>query len=186
MDNFPNIEEVHNMLDEIAEEIPSEFFKDLNEGVVLLPQYKVHPESMGSKVLYIMGEYSISITGRNIKMYYGSFKRVHRNRTREYIYNELKETLVHEFTHHLESLAGEKGLEIKDKEALKKYGKEKRKRRIIISIYTFSLVSNPNSLLWTYQVRVPGPPRLHILLLQKFHRCGFRGNLRSFSIYHCI
>ena len=30
MDGFPSIEEVHAMLDEIAEGLPSEFFKKLN------------------------------------------------------------------------------------------------------------------------------------------------------------
>lgn len=121
MDNFPTIEEVHIMLDEIAEGIPSEFFKDLNEGIVLLPYYKIHPESKVSRPLYIMGEYSRSITGRNIKIYYESFKRVYKNMKKEDIYNELEETLLHEFTHHLESLAGEKGLEIKDKADLDEY-----------------------------------------------------------------
>ncbi len=124
MEQFPTIEEVHIMLDEIAEEIPSEFFKDLNEGIVLLPRHKIHPESNVSRPLYIMGEYSRSITGRNIKIYYESFKMVYKNKTREYIYNALKETLLHEFTHHLESLAGEKGLEIKDKAELDKYRKD--------------------------------------------------------------
>lgn len=76
-----------------------------------------------------MGEYSRSISGRNIKIYYGSFKRVHRNRDRDYIYKELRETLLHEFTHHLESLAGEKGLEYKDREDLEGYRDELNKRK---------------------------------------------------------
>lgn len=121
MDNFPSIEEVHNMLDNIAEELPMDIFKDLNEGIVLLPQYKIHPESKGSRVLYIMGEYSVSITGRNIKIYYGSFERTYRYRSREFIYTRLKKTLLHEFTHHLESLAGEKDLEIQDAQDLERY-----------------------------------------------------------------
>lgn len=121
MDKFPSIEEIHNILDEITEELPSDFFKKLNEGIVLLPQYKLHPKSEGSRTLYIMGEYSISVTGRNIKIYYGSFKKVYANASKETIYRQLKETLLHEFTHHLESLAGERGLEIKDKAYLDKY-----------------------------------------------------------------
>ena len=69
MDGFPSIEEVHAMLDEIAEGLPSEFFEKLNEGIVLLPRYKIHPSSRDNSRLYIMGEYSVSITGRNIKIY---------------------------------------------------------------------------------------------------------------------
>ena len=121
MNDFPTIEDVHDMLDQIATEIPVEFFHKLNEGVVLLEEYKIHPESRDRQSLYIMGEYSRSVTGRNIKIYYGSFKNVYRGASRETLYEHLKETLLHEFTHHLESLAGEKGLEIKDSQDMRKY-----------------------------------------------------------------
>lgn len=121
MTSFPDIEEVNNILDEIAEEIPKDFFTDLNEGIILLPKYKLHPESKPNNKLYILGEYRSSITGRNIVIYYGSFKRVHGNISRKRLIKELKDTLFHEFTHHLESLAGEKGLEIKDKDKLERY-----------------------------------------------------------------
>ncbi len=121
MNEFPTIEEVHEMLDKIATEIPVEFFEKLNEGVVLLEEYKIHPESRDRNSLYIMGEYSRSVTGRNIKIYYGSFRNVYRGISKEALYENLKETLLHEFTHHLESLAGERGLEIKDSQDMKKY-----------------------------------------------------------------
>ena len=39
----------------------------------------------------------------------------------EAIEEKLRETLYHEFTHHLESLGGEKGLEIEDAENLARY-----------------------------------------------------------------
>ena len=120
MFEFPIIDEVHNMLERIVEEIPKEFFKELNEGVVLLPEIKIHPDSESDNLI-IMGEYSRSFTGRNIRIYYGSFKRVYNGLSNEEVYEKLKHTLLHEFTHHLESLAGERGLEIKDEIALKKY-----------------------------------------------------------------
>lgn len=126
MDDFPSVEEVHAILDEIAEGLPREFFEKLNEGIVLLSRYKIHPSSRDNSTLYIMGEYSVSITGRNIKIYYGSFKKTYRHRSRKVIYEKLKETLLHEFTHHLESLAGEKDLEIKDAENLRRYKKKLR------------------------------------------------------------
>lgn len=121
MNDFPTIDEVHVMLDEIATEIPKEFFERLNEGVVLLDEYKIHPESRSTDSLYIMGEYCRSVTGRNIKIYYGSFKNVYRGISKDALYENLKETLLHEFTHHLESLAGERGLEVKDSESMRKY-----------------------------------------------------------------
>lgn len=124
MSNFPSIDKVERMLDKISEEIPKDFFKDLNEGVVLLPQSKIHPESRGEELL-VLGEYSRSVTGRNIKIYYGSFKKVYNGLSYEELYEELKETLLHEFTHHLESLADERGLDIKDAIRLEKYRNKK-------------------------------------------------------------
>lgn len=124
MSNFPSIDKVERMLDKISEEIPKDFFKDLNEGVVLLPQSKIHPESRGEELL-VLGEYSRSVTGRNIKIYYGSFKKVYNGLSYEELYEELKETLLHEFTHHLESLADERGLEIKDAIRLEEYRNKK-------------------------------------------------------------
>lgn len=121
MNNFPDIDEINNLLDEIAEEIPQDFFKELNEGIILLPEYKLHPESRTTDKLYIMGEYRRSITGRNIAIYYGSFEKIHFGKDKETLRQILKDTLLHEFTHHLESLAGERGLEIKDAEDLRRY-----------------------------------------------------------------
>ena len=126
MDNFPSIEEVHLMLDEISEEIPAEFFARLNEGIVLLPQHKNHPESKPNNKLYIMGEYRRSITGRNIVIYYGSFEQIYSGISETSLRQKLKDTLLHEFTHHLESLAGEKGLEIKDAQSMEKYRNKRR------------------------------------------------------------
>lgn len=121
MSDFPTIEEIHVMLDEIAEGLPEDFFKELNEGIVLLPQYKLHRESRARDRLYIMGEYSKKITGRGIVIYYGSLKRVYRKKSVEELKEKLRDVLLHEFTHHLESLAGEKGLEIKDAIDINRY-----------------------------------------------------------------
>ena len=126
MNNFPSIDEVHRILDEISEELPEAFFRELNEGVVLLPQVKLHPESRSSDKLYIMGKYVRSITGRHIIIYYGSFERVYGNLSEEALKKKLKDTLIHEFTHHMESLAGEKGLEIKDDEDMARYRNKKQ------------------------------------------------------------
>lgn len=121
MNGFPTIDEIHNILNGISEELPEAFFKELNEGVVLLPEIKLHPESRDEDKLYIMGHYVRSITGRHIVIYYGSFKRVYNNLSRDRLRDKLKETLIHEFTHHMESLAGEKGLEIKDAHDMGRY-----------------------------------------------------------------
>ncbi|MDR1754967.1 MAG: hypothetical protein LBR74_08745, partial [Eubacterium sp.] len=59
--------------------------------------------------------------GRYINIYYGSFVRARGYLDAEGQKAELRRILRHEFTHHLESLAGEKGLEIKDRIEIEKY-----------------------------------------------------------------
>nr|WP_300003406.1 metallopeptidase family protein [Tissierella sp.] len=120
MDDFPSIDEFQEILELVIETVPKEFFKKLNEGVVILPQVKIHPESRQDDLI-IMGEYSTSFTGRNIKIYYGSFKRIYKGISKEDLYKRLEDTLFHEFTHHLESLSGERGLEVKDAIKMNKY-----------------------------------------------------------------
>ncbi|MFA5522889.1 MAG: metallopeptidase family protein [Tissierellales bacterium] len=124
---FPSIDEVHEMLDQIAEEIPPYFFKQLNGGIVLLPEYKIHSESGDEDTLHILGEYCRSITGRHIVIYYGSFEKVHAGESNLTLRKKLKDILLHEFTHHLESLAGERGLEIKDYYDIQEYKKSQKK-----------------------------------------------------------
>ena len=114
------IDDVERILNEIAEEIPDEFFKNLNGGVILLEACKPHPQSAGD--LYIMGEYSNRHDmGRHICMYYGSFMRLYADVPEDVLRARLRDTLLHEFTHHLESQAGERGLEIKDEIQLDEY-----------------------------------------------------------------
>ena len=49
-------EEMEAILDEIATEFPQEFYKDLNGGIILLPEAKLN--NIGRKNdLYILGEY---------------------------------------------------------------------------------------------------------------------------------
>lgn len=124
-----SFEEVGLMLDDIAEEIPKDFYRELNGGVFLLPDTKRHPESMGGiniNDLYILGEYhndrkGLGGLGRYIVIYYGSFIRLYAGLMPEQQKDELRRVLIHEFTHHLESLAGERGLEIKDAQQIEKY-----------------------------------------------------------------
>ena len=122
--------ELGEMLDEIADELPEDLYRELNGGVILLPESKVHPESDSTNKLYIMGEYHYQSLGlgRYITIYYGSFIRVYAHKSPEKQKEELRRIVFHEFLHHLESLAGERSLEIKDAHDLIKY-KEKHKRK---------------------------------------------------------
>ena len=123
-------EEVGTMLDDIAEEIPKEFYRELNGGVFLLPETKMHPESAKNTAdnLYILGEYhndrkGMGGLGRYIVIYYGSFIKLYACLRPEQQKEHLRRVLIHEFTHHLESLAGERGLEIKDAQRINEYKK---------------------------------------------------------------
>jgi hypothetical protein len=104
---------METLLDEAASELPPEFFGELNGGVSLLPEAKFHEADMAGD-LYILGEYRHDSMGRYIVIYYGSLRAVYPDMGARAMRARLKKLLLHEFTHHLESLAGEHGLEDKD------------------------------------------------------------------------
>ncbi|MEG0251807.1 MAG: metallopeptidase family protein [Christensenellaceae bacterium] len=122
-----SIEEVNKILDEVASELPQDFFKDLNGGIILNEGYKMHPESINGD-LYIMGQYQYTTSmGRYIVIYYGSFEKVYANAGKAVLKEKLRSVLLHEFRHHLESLAGEDDLEVQDKIDLAKYKQKHNK-----------------------------------------------------------
>ena len=115
-----SIEEINEMLDEIALELPEEVFRELNGGVSLLRETKRSVADPDGG-LYTLGEYRRDQMGRYILLYYGSICIVHGGDTREDMRLNLKRVLTHELTHHLESLAGERDLEIRDEVDLDEY-----------------------------------------------------------------
>ncbi|MGL4606232.1 MAG: metallopeptidase family protein [Eubacteriaceae bacterium] len=118
-----SIDRANEILDEIAEELPQDFYKELNGGIILSEETKIHPEARHHD-LYIMGEYQRNhYIGRSIVIYYGSFSKMYAHRDEAFLREKLREVLLHEFTHHLESLAGLKDLEIEDALNLLKYRK---------------------------------------------------------------
>ena len=121
-----SFEQVGLLLDDMAEEFPPEFFQELNGGVCLLPEAKPDPEFPPGE-MYILGEYCNDMMGRYINLYYGSFAALAEQEdwTEEDWEDELWETFSHEFTHHMEGLAGERGLEIKDEAFLEEYRRER-------------------------------------------------------------
>jgi hypothetical protein len=64
--------------------------------------------------LYTLGEYRRDQMGRYIVIYYGSLCAVYGNASHKRMRKHLRNVLTHELTHHLESLAGDRSLEIKD------------------------------------------------------------------------
>ncbi|MBQ6496147.1 MAG: metallopeptidase family protein [Firmicutes bacterium] len=115
------IDEFTEEMEKISEELPEEFYNDLNGGILILPDTRVSPHSRAND-LYIMGMYRRSSSmGRFIEIYYGSFVKLFSHLPKEALIEQMREVLFHEFTHHIESLAGERGLEIKDEKQIQAY-----------------------------------------------------------------
>ena len=109
------IDRVNDLLDDMADSFPAALFDGLNGGINLLEEAKPDPEFPEGE-MYILGEYCDDLLGQYINLYYGSFAALARREgwTEEDWEEELYATLAHEFTHHIEGLAGERGLELKD------------------------------------------------------------------------
>lgn len=117
-----SFEEAGEYLDMIADEIPQELFDHLNGGVVLSPDTMPSPHGAG---LFTLGTYHNEPygLGRYIVLYYGSLRRAFGHTSRLAQQQELRKVLLHELTHHVESLAGVRDLEIKDADKIQSYRK---------------------------------------------------------------
>lgn len=121
-----SIDDMQKLMDDMTEELPPEFFDELNGGVLLLPDTILDEHSSPDDPLYIMGEYHRGgEMGRYIAIYYGSFAAVFEGLSGEYLVSELQDelrtTIRHEFRHHLESLAGADDLEREDEAHIDSY-----------------------------------------------------------------
>lgn len=123
-----DIQLYEDILEEIASKLPDDFFEKLTGGILLLEETKLHPKSGGTP-LYILGEYHRDMSGRHIRIYYGSFERVHGQDSEEQLKRELEHTLMHEFRHHFESLAGLRDLEVEDENQILDYMQRRHPRR---------------------------------------------------------
>ncbi|MDR0490515.1 MAG: metallopeptidase family protein [Oscillospiraceae bacterium] len=108
-----SINDINDILDEVADELPDEIFRELNGGVCLYPETK-HSAADPYGRLYTLGEYRRDQMGRYVVIYYGSVCAVHGDEPPDMLRDSLKKILTHELTHHLESLSGERDLEIED------------------------------------------------------------------------
>lgn len=101
------IDQVNEILDEIAEGFPAALFDGLNGGVNLLEETVEDPEFPPGE-MYILGEYCDDLLGLYINLYYGSFAALaEREDWTEAVWrDELRTTLSHELTHHMENRSG--------------------------------------------------------------------------------
>ena len=85
--------------------LPDYVREDLTGGVLVDPAEYLHPGAL-SNDLYILGTYSNAWPyGKQIILYYGSFMRTMRWAPEEDIRRQIRDTLRHEFLHHMETKA---------------------------------------------------------------------------------
>lgn len=114
-----SIDQCYDILDRMVEEYPEELLDSLNGGILLLEEALPDPEA--GEDVYIMGEYCWDEMGRYINLYYGSFVALLSEEDESVWEDELRITLRHELTHHVEGLAGERSLEYKDSAQLEAF-----------------------------------------------------------------
>ena len=110
-----DIDRFFEILTELCDELPDEFFRELHQGVLLSEELKISPHAR-SDDMFIMGEYRRAYYGNQITIYYGSFARAYPNLDEEELKNRLRETVRHEFRHHMEHLSGMYGVDSLERE----------------------------------------------------------------------
>ncbi len=122
-----SFDEAGAFLDDTADGFPQALFEGLNGGVNLLEDTVPDPEFPPGE-MYILGEYCEDLLGRYINLYYGSFAALAEREDwdRTAWEAELRETLSHELTHHMESRGGLHGLDDQDAAELEAWRQEFR------------------------------------------------------------
>ncbi len=110
-----SFEQAGDLLDTLAESFPEALFDGLNGGVNFQEE-AVPDQEFPKGQVYILGEYCDDLLGRYINLYYGSFAAMAENEdwTEEDWEQELRQTLSHELTHHMEGRSGLHALDDKD------------------------------------------------------------------------
>ncbi len=86
--------------------LPDYVKEELTGGVLVDESVYLHPARVKDD-LFILGTYSWGgYTGKQIVLYYGSFAAVMGNMSDEDVRLRIRETVRHEFLHHLETRAG--------------------------------------------------------------------------------
>jgi len=122
-------DQVGEFLDDLADSFPPVLFEELNGGVNLLEEAVEDPEFPPGE-MYILGEYCDDCLGNYINLYYGSFAALaEREDWDEAIWQEeLRITLSHELTHHMENRGGLHALDDRDAEELEVWRQEFREQ----------------------------------------------------------
>ena len=120
-----SFEQAGDLLDTLAESFPEALFDGLNGGVNFQEE-AVPDQEFPKGQVYILGEYCDDLLGRYINLYYGSFAAMAENEdwTEEEWEQELRQTLSHELTHHMEGRSGLHALDDKDEAEMASWQEE--------------------------------------------------------------
>ena len=99
------LKDFRQIIEELLDELPEEFFRDLSGGVIVSEAAPVPDYARGND-LYTMGQYTLLSGMRQIVIYKGSFDRVHPYADAAEAKRILRGVVRHEFRHHLEFLGG--------------------------------------------------------------------------------
>ena len=101
-----SFDDFSDIVDEEMNLLPDYAYDELNGGVVVDERPLLHPARV-SDDLYILGTYtSDPILGKQVRIYYGSFAATMCGQSDEAVKRQIRQTLRHEFRHHLETRAG--------------------------------------------------------------------------------
>ena len=99
------LEAYKRIVTELMDELPEEFFRELNGGVIVSEALAIPDYARGNDIA-TLGQYLVYSGMRQIVMFKGSFDRIHPWAGEEEAREILRGVLRHEFRHHLESLGG--------------------------------------------------------------------------------
>lgn len=101
-----SFEDFTRILNEEVKALPEYVHEKLNGGVLADSSVYLHPGRVADD-LYIFGTYSADpVFGKQIVLYYGSFAAVLGDSSESAYREKIRETVRHEFLHHLETRAG--------------------------------------------------------------------------------
>ena len=100
-----SIEEYKEIISELMDELPEEFYRELTGGVIM-SEALVIPDYARGNDLYTLGQYQVYYGVRQIVMFKGSFDRLYPNVGVSEARDILRGILRHEFRHHIEFLGG--------------------------------------------------------------------------------
>ena len=120
-----SFDQAGELLDDLADAFPQVLFDGLNGGVNLLEEAVPDPDFPEGE-MYILGEYCDDLLGRYINLYYGSFAALAESEDwgQDTWKDELRLTLSHELTHHLDALGVLHSLDDRDAEELARWREE--------------------------------------------------------------